>query len=199
MKLKDVIDNLDKRESNKNYVCYQDLAEQVNVDLFWTNTDKEEDSDTITCYWINPWYDGDTWIGYMAYFFQDELVCISHESSRKSGDDFYWVDVESYNKIRDYFISLQNPKPLDIEFLNLEEDMGEGYPLRYTDQLLQHHTECDVIYVPTNEKARVLPNNITQQIGIKEVNIKMVKTGEVKTTPLSNILFPWVKGGTDAN
>lgn len=132
MKLKDILKNLDKSTSNSDWVDLDKLYEEFGICEYGVqDTDKR-----LTCYWIANHICTDTWVGYRAYFFDDELFACSHQQCRKSSEDFYWV--ESMQKpVKDYLESLREESEDDPRlFVDLEEDFPEQYSVRFTSELL---------------------------------------------------------------
>lgn len=126
MKLREVIANLDK--SKPETVDYDELTQELGVEYIgWIEQDR------LVYYWIANHLCTDTWVGIRAYFLDDELVCVSNQSARKSDENFKWVRGKEI-AVRDYLNSLVQYR--DYDYLDMDEDLGEGYHVQFPSQLL---------------------------------------------------------------
>lgn len=138
MKLKDIINNLNKSPSNQYDNCtydMEDLVSELSLDCW--GVDQDYESPRLKCYWLANHFCTDTYVGYRAYFLDDEFVCLSHQSARKSDEVFKWVSTETQTLVRNYILSLvEDDFEPDADILDLEEEFGEGYTVHYVGQLL---------------------------------------------------------------
>lgn len=142
MKLKDIIANLDKSDQNTEWVDLEDMMSEVNYNSSGFAWDVKQDSDNprLKCYWIANHLCTDTWVGLRAYFLDDQLVCCSRQSGRKCDEHFEWVSVETKTQVREYIKSLDiSEEEWDApSILDMEEDWGVGYPIKFTGQMLRN-------------------------------------------------------------
>lgn len=78
----------------------------------------------LKAYWLESWYDTDTWVGVKAYELDRELVCISRRKGRKYPEEFTFVDAIRKQDLFDYLLSLVSPLNTDDEvWLDWEEEV----------------------------------------------------------------------------
>lgn len=189
MLLKDIISNLDKSEQNEDKSVVwelEDLGSEVGVQLQW-GTHQDKDDYKLKCYWVANHYCTDTYVGYRAYFLEDEFVALSYQPARKSDEAYEWVSKEAFIKVRNYILSLQVEESVDFpeEFLDMEEDFGKGYPVQYTGQLLRKDVWLDNNMVRVKEERSFLNGDYNfHQIIVQNGN-KLIETD------IRNILVPW--------
>lgn len=143
MKLKDIIANLDKSDQSSDYVDLEDMMTEVNYTSsgFAWEIKQDKDNPRLKCYWIANHICTDTWVGLRAYFLDDKLVCCSHQAGRKCDEHFEWVSLESKLQVREYIKSLDASADEVVDepsLLDMEEDMGIGYPIQFTGQMLRN-------------------------------------------------------------
>lgn len=175
MLLKDLIETLNKSDSNKFDVDVYDL-EAILSDEFGINTslDYNKTNNRVTCYWLLPWYCTDTWVGFRVYFLDDRILAMSYQSARKNDETFTFANKEVKQELKNYIISLIEVVEENIEdsssYLNLDEDFGIGNKINYACQLLSTHVmyegqRCKIIY-PYGEHAngtkyrKLYPNSL---------------------------------------
>lgn len=95
MLLKELIETLDKSDTNKQEVDIYDLEGLLN-DYFSINTylDKSKTNTRVTCYWLGKWLCTDTHVGYRVYFLDDKLLALSYQPARKSDETFTFANKE---------------------------------------------------------------------------------------------------------
>lgn len=142
MKLKDIIKNLDKSETNKNDHRWDlhEIGRECGIhEEIW----QKEDDNRLVSYWLGCHMCTDTYVGLRAYFLDDIFVCLSYQKARKCEEVFEWVSEESQLKVRNFLLSLVAEDFQFGEILNLEEDMGEGYPLSFASEILDDKVIVD--------------------------------------------------------
>ncbi len=95
MLLQELINRLDKSDTNKQEVDIYDLESLLNNE-FNINTylDKSKTNTKITCYWLSKWLCTDTHVGFKAYFLDDKLLAVSYQLARKSDETFTFANKE---------------------------------------------------------------------------------------------------------
>ena len=80
MKLSEIINNLDKSRKNTEAPQWDKISSQFsNINpISWSGDTR------LKCYWVAKHLCTDTQVGILAYFLDDEFICISHQTSRKS-------------------------------------------------------------------------------------------------------------------
>jgi len=144
MNLQYIIDNLIKpdRETKDTWIDFSIFKDDLNIlysDLDLVDWEKNTD---LRTYNIASHICTDSEVGISAYFLKDELVCISKQSFRKSSEDIVgWVSEALATKTKEYIISLipEDNKGVNIDILDMKQDMGEGYNVEYTGQMISKY------------------------------------------------------------
>ena len=138
MKVKDILNRVDKSPQFKDNVFIGDIAEKM-FDLY--DIQHQDKQDRLTAYYIANWYCTDTYVGSKVYFFDDEPVAISTRSGRKSSENFDWISMESYKRVYDYVLNFKNEEFENISILDLDEEFKETYKVEFYCQMFKHHKE----------------------------------------------------------
>ncbi len=131
--LKEIIDSIDfEDKKTQTEPDWERMANYFNIyDLYWSEDPK------LTAYHVKVWLCTDTWVGWVAYFLEDDLVCLSTQSARKSDVHFKFVSKESHTKLRDYLLSLtQSDDAEEIELIDFNLEIPERYSIEYNSQIL---------------------------------------------------------------
>ena len=138
MKLIEIANKIDKSKDNSDWVNLSEIASALRVEYYDYN-----DQDKLKAYWIGSWCCTDTYVGYKMYFLNDEPVCVSVQSARKSDEEFSWFSKDAALKVRDFILSLVEEEQLD-DFLDIidinEEDIGEGYKISFNANIIYQKT-----------------------------------------------------------
>lgn len=188
MKLRDIIKNVDKSESNSSYVNIEELSQEVSG-IYYGYSEKE--NTRIKAFFFTKEQCTDTWVGWRVYFLDDEAVAISHQPYRKSSEEFEWISEALLKKTYDYIISLyepETPRGSIIKPEDFDQDFGEGYKVEYGSRLLTN----DVIYEPTKEKV-VVTTVWREYKDIGDWHHVKIKfgDGQEKKVPVSEIIVPF--------
>lgn len=190
MKLRTIIENLDKSEANTEDQYVWDLYElfqELDLDFNSDNIDYDGVLSELKCYWIGKSYCTDTYVGYRAYFLNEELVFCTRQDGRKCSEVFYWVSKEAQSKTRAFLLTLY----VNYEFsptgqiLDLEQDYGTGLDIQYTSQILGKKViykgfTCDV--VDTRE-----PNPDCNYFHL----VRIVYAGKEIVVKADELMLPW--------
>lgn len=142
MKLKELIEKIDKSKENESYVNLNSLAEnEFNIfNISWEACVEQEGR--LKAYWIQNWHCTDSHVGWRAYFLDDEFVGTSMQLGRKQTEDFDWVSELTLWSVKDFLLSLTvDEQNLNgFTFLDLEEELPEeSYSIEFAGQLLPRH------------------------------------------------------------
>lgn len=181
MKLSEILKKLDKSKKNERGINSYNLCQELGLNFYWVDTD-----DRLKCYYITKWCCTDSYVGLKAYYLDDILVCISHKSARKSNENFDWVSVETKDNVRKYLTSLVETEEEKVEGINFDEDLGEGFFVSFSEQLLAD----EVTYLPTGEKAKVV-KRFGDFDNWKKVEININNSSTNTIVPLTDILVPF--------
>ena len=136
MKIKDLIENVDKTKlETVQHLEYIANEVDVNDAYGWF-----EDS-RIKSVGIKEWYCSDQYVGWTAYFLDDEFVFLTSQSARKDDVYYNWESLESRNKVKNYIYSLVDGEEDDINLLNMEAEFNNYFQISYSSQLLPQHKQ----------------------------------------------------------
>lgn len=187
MKFLELIEKLDKSEENEAYVDLENIAEDLDINLY--NYIKQ---DRLKSYWILHWYCIDSWVGTKAYFFDNEFVCYSVQTGRKSDEEFEWISMEAAKKVRDYIFSLMEVREnnLYINLMDKEEDVLDGYYLYCVEEVVgRKHWERALYNGESFEFIESIKEVPDYGVG-KKIRIKL-KDGTIKEVKMKDILFKY--------
>lgn len=129
MQLKEVIERIDKSDSNKSEVDIADLA----YNEFDLNIDGWVEQDRLLSYWLT--LEVDTWVGKRLYFFDGKAVAYSDQKGRKNDEEFKWISKEAYLAVRDYLVGFLFRNDDEPDIISDSEDIGDHYNLLACDQI----------------------------------------------------------------
>lgn len=186
MKIKDMLNGLIKEESNRDDICI--IPEDMLYDMKLQDQGyiSLEGSERFKCYWLAKHICTDTWVGLRCYLLDDKPVAMSAQSGRKCDEDFAWVSKEAFDNTRQFVLSLLDDEEVDFtpDFLDMEEEMGEGYQVHFVGQLLTKQVMYDNCMVEvTKEDSRGYEN-------LHEIEIKHPTKG-LMNIDIRDILVPW--------
>lgn len=150
MKIKDLIQNVNKTEQFQESVYISDFAEGILDIPYITNW---EDQSRLTSYYLGKWHCTDRAVGYKVYFLDDEPVGVSSQLGRKMDEEFEWISVECYKKVKEYILSFMEDEHPPM--VDLEQEFGDTYRIDYYEQMYEHH-KANAIY--KGEKVKILTN-----------------------------------------
>jgi len=140
MKLQFIIDNIikDKYNSEEKYLDFSIFEDDLNISYMDLDNVNYEKNNDLRAYFISSHLCTDTDVGIKAYFLKEECVCVTKQTARKSPEVIFgWVSEELAQKTKDYILSLIHEKnnELNIDILDLNFDMKDGYGVEYTEQM----------------------------------------------------------------
>lgn len=185
MKLKEIIDRLDKSKKNESYIDLQELATREFDIHSWFNYSENLE---LKAYFFLNWYCTDSYVGGRAYFLNDELVATSFQSGRKMHEDYYWASLDAKDKVKKYILSIMDNETQNdnIQLFDLDVEYNEGFHVEFAQQLLTN----DVILKETLEKVRVIEKWNKDIDKWQLVKIR-TSSGEEKTVKMNEILIPY--------
>jgi hypothetical protein len=187
MKLNEVIKRINKNKPDNNAI--DDLAEELELDMVFNWTKWESRATTnLVSYWVECWYCTDDWVGTKLYFLDDEFIAYSSKSGRKNHRVIVWESNHAFDKTKSFIKSYCDDIIDDISLVNLDKDIGEGYSIGFSSQLLTQttfHKKCiykgtqyivDVEAIKAKAKQSYISSEIVLKDGINElvVNIRDV-------------------------
>ena len=186
MKLGYLIENIDKSDSNtEKWFCLEQWVQECNLSCYGIG--QPCDNQRFVAYWLGNHICTDTWVGLRVYFLDEKPVAISHQSSRKGDEDIEWFSEEAYLSVREYLLSLSEEDEPDIptKFVNMEDEMGEGYPIQYTEQALRK----EVLY--KGKLVDITKDNGEGYTNFHTITIKEKDTSREVDIDVREILVPW--------
>lgn len=188
MKLKDIIEYVNRKEDNSSFGAYTDLEDIAKE--FDIHDYLDGNNSRIKKYYYKEWLCTDNCVGNSVYYLDNEPICISSQSSRKSDEFFTWINKEMFEKTRKYLLELISDDPINTaSFLNdndLNHEIGIGYKIEFNNQVIEY----DVIFEETNEPVKII-EKIKEKYDIgRKINIRF-NSGEVRTVELSEVIFPY--------
>lgn len=185
--VKEAIEQVDRsKENEETYIPFEEMCS----DLFnrYVQIDDENEEHQLKYYWLAHHYCTDSWVGIRVYYLNDDPVCVSHQAGRKCSEDFYWVSKEAADKVREYLLSLAKPMANDnISYAPLDEEMGEGYKVDYSGQLLDTQVMLDGEMVEVINQPQY---NANGDMNFHTIDIRE-QDGTTKSVDIGKILVPW--------
>jgi hypothetical protein len=141
MKIKEVIERINKK--NPDLYAIDTLAKEFGIDIDYKKCDNGNTN--LVSYWLECWYCTDTWVGTQFYFLDDKFIAYSTQNARKSRVRVYWASKEAICKTKKFIESYSCSHEDDLPLVNFDEDIGEGYQIDWTSELLTNtifHDKC---------------------------------------------------------
>jgi hypothetical protein len=103
MKVKDIIETVDKSKENYCWPDIEDFMSELDVSSYGS-ADYNKFQSRVSGYWFVSWVCTDTRVGGRVYFMDDQPVAISYQEGRKCDEVFEFISVESAQKVRDFVL-----------------------------------------------------------------------------------------------
>lgn len=188
MKLIDLINNVDKSEQNEETSIRWNLelfCNELNYSANSWSLKQPDDNIRLKCYWAANHCCTDTYVGIRLYFLDDQFVALSTQAGRKCDEHIEWKDKSSAMNVLSYIRSIDDPEEIqEFNSMDLEEEMGDGYPIGYTGQMLVK----EVLY--NGELVTVIKDKSECYTNFHNIVIR-TGAGEEKTIDVRDILVPW--------
>jgi hypothetical protein len=181
MLLQELIDRLDKSDANKQDIEVEDLQEILQYEFgIGMNLDTNKAQTRVTCYWLANWYDDEGWLGYRVYFLDDRLLATSYTAI--ANEDFMFANADIEKELKAYILTFQKEKEYYTDnkyYINLEQDLGDGYKLNYAYELIASHVmylgqKCEVIDCKNHDTDITIKMTCMDETAIVTVNINQV-------------------------
>lgn len=153
MKLRELIDNVDRSKTNTSHVSLDEMATEFDLSLDYV----PEDRHPIRAYWLTKWLCTDSWVGLRVYGFEDDQgfspFAVSMQEGRKCDEVFHWFRQAAADRVRELITSfIEIPRVDVLDEGALDDDMGDGFKVSYSGQLLTKQ----VIEDATGERVEVV-------------------------------------------
>jgi len=189
MKLKNIIANLDKSETNRCESITWDMEHflrELGLSC-WGVQQSPSFGIKLKSYWVANHYCTDSYVGLRAYFLEDVLVCLTLQSGRKCDEIFEWASVKAQVDVRSYILSLEEEDSFEPETENLidmEEDLGTGYPLEYVGQSLRNEVSLH------GEMVTIIKEDSDGYKNFHTITVRDEKGAEYEAD-IRDVLVPW--------
>jgi hypothetical protein len=141
MKLKDVIQRLDKSSTNEIRYDVSEFCEAI--ERFHLNPDWEKFEESFKFYWVTNWICTDAWVGLSIGFLNDDPVCTVYQHARRSSIMVAFFSKEAADKVFQFLESIIDPRYSAIDLVDLDMDIQETYNVDYSSELLTKHGYVD--------------------------------------------------------
>ncbi|AJD93044.1 hypothetical protein JMA_37260 (plasmid) [Jeotgalibacillus malaysiensis] len=128
MKIREIIEQVEKSEQTESWVDVNEVAEELGLGYGDYGSPER-----LSSYYFGSWTSTDETVGYKVYYLDQKPVAISTQTGRKSDEIFYWLSQAVVKEVRSYIISLikENEDSFRIKIANLEEEIGNGFKIHY--------------------------------------------------------------------
>lgn len=185
MKIRDIINIVDKSDKFKDSVDISRMAEELNLPGYynWQETDR------LVSYFIGNWYCTDSYVGYKVYFFDDEPIAVSSQMGRKCAENFEWLSKELFLKVVEYVKTFEQESDYNFELANLDEEIGEGYKIEFNGQLFDYHKDIPLL---DGEQVKIIELEKDKKYFGTEQNVKIrMNDGSEKQVKVGELIFPY--------
>lgn len=174
MKIKDLIE-IGKTKPKNNENAFFSLMEEFDIyDYKYT-----EEAKRLSYNFPIKWYCTDSYVGMRIYYLDEEPICISSQSGRKSDESFKWLSKEAFEKTRNFLHSfVQKKEFFDLIDENEKIDDG-GFSVSFCSQLLSKEG-----YV-NDKKIRILDKGDENIVCTKA--LVEYENGQQEVVPVSTI------------
>ena len=165
MKIKDIVNSVNKSYANKSYVNIQNIAESMGIFDVWS------DDERLSSYFIGNWNCSGTYVGYRVYFLDDNPVAITTQLGRKCSEVFEWLSIDAYNCVKKYLQSLQITEEDDsISLAVLDQEIGETYKIEFNGQIFDYQKSIPLY---KGEKVSIIEMGKIGEYFSTEKNVKI--------------------------
>lgn len=137
--------------------------------------------------YISVKYCTDSWVGLIAYVFDNKIVAISYQKGRKYDKEILWVSKDDYENVKEFCNYFVIKKKVTINLIDDMEIHDDGYHLDYSDQLIPNIHKTAKF---NDETVSII--KATDSIGfLSECVIIKYSDGRLGEEHISNLLFPY--------
>ena len=134
MKMRDLINAVDRSEKNFTSADIDDFCRELNLNEYpgWN----QQFEDAVKGYWLIKWLCTDTWVGYAVYYMDNEPIAISVQTARKNPTAYEFVSLEAATKLRKFILECLGESEFTPTIMDLDEETDPYYTISYSSQLL---------------------------------------------------------------
>lgn len=151
MKISDLISKIDKNNKySYDDPAYETLANLFNIYNFYNYPYEKS---ILTSYWIKTHLCTDSYVGWKAYYLNDEFVAVSSRVGRKYDEEFEFVSIEAAKKVKDYLLTLVEAESFNVDIIDQEQEYPNTYNVEFQGGLLsQFHKKGEY----NNEEVEII-------------------------------------------
>lgn len=139
---------------------------------------------------LAPWYCTDTYVGMNVIFMDDEPICVTFQTGRKSDVQYHWYSKEAYDKLKQFIASLCAVPEPEIKLVDLDEEYGESYQVAYGEQIVADEVLYNGVLTPIDRTWNRYPNKV-QYDSPDWGKVALLVDGERKIVSPSEIYIPF--------
>ena len=133
MKLIDALKNVKPDRSVQVHVDIESFASSLGIDIGYI----DNVHDRLVGYYLTRWLCTDSWVGVKAVFLDDELIGYSVQEARKSEEDFFFTDVITREKAKNFVTSLILREDQPSNLMLPDAEIEETYKIEFAEQILE--------------------------------------------------------------
>lgn len=179
MKLRELIEKVDRSESNSAYVDFETVAGYFDI---CGMEDGDEWDERVKMYWLAKWYCTDTYVGMAVIFFDNQPVGIFSQSARKADKNIEFINnPELIDKLKLFCLHCCERELPYIE----DEDSEEGsfYRVNYANELC-----CDHGFY--KGKHVIILRNVKNDFVSEDIEVSF-EDGATKVIPVNELDIPY--------
>lgn len=182
MKIKDIIKNLDLSERNSTTPNMEEVFLEFDIEGVW-NCDWDLLNSRLKAYWVANHLCTDTWVGITAIFLDEQFAGLSYQTARKADTKYMWAESMAEN-VKYFLLECKNEATPCLSYIDMDEDLGEGYPINYTGQMLVKK----VLY--KGDLVGVTKDSDEGYTNFHNITVRHT-SGEEEVVDVRDILVPW--------
>jgi hypothetical protein len=187
MKIGELIARLDRSDNNRATPDAEELFVLVGlqgVDYWGLDLEKHG----FQAYYAGPWLCTDTWVGTTVIFHNNQAILFVHQSARKNSPDYAFVGgKETATRLRATLMALVPEPELNVDEVDLDEEVGDGFKVNYSSQLL----DKEVIIDATGERAAVVQRFHAYKDIKRWSDVVVEVDGARREITMDEVTVPW--------
>lgn len=133
MKLREIIEKLDRDPSNQYWIDNDSFIEELGL-TGWYNEDLEDHG--FSAYYLVNWICTDTHVGGAIIFYEGEPIATTWQSGRKNPTTYFWIGGhETRKRIAGVVRDLMSSEDLPCLIADLDTDYPDGIGLEFSEQI----------------------------------------------------------------
>jgi hypothetical protein len=137
MKLRHAIENVDRSPKNSEGADMETFGQALGID----GADYDSRfAERVVRHRLSRWQCTDSWVGTSVYDFDGVPVAVGHRPARKADEEIRFVSEEAGKAMREFILSLVLGEETEIDVIDPDEEIGEGYRVSYAGQIIDAHS-----------------------------------------------------------